>query len=313
MPPLEPAPPDDASEGVLADDLLAWRRSLLGQGGRAEDLDWLLDLAGGLSWGALQVLRLHPQRPVRLRCSAATIEDLWQRHLGSHVPLQYLVGRCPWRDQELRVAPGVLIPRQETELLPDLAVRLIGADPPPRLWADLGTGSGCLALALALAFPEAPGLAVDSSADALIQAEANLRAHGLLPRVRLVHSDWWQALDFCQGQLDLVVANPPYIPSAMVDALDPVVRLHEPRQALDGGPDGLAALRALVAGAPRALAPGGLLLLEHHHDQSASVLALLAEAGLVDRRWHPDLEGVRRFASARRPPATMGSAVSASA
>jgi release factor glutamine methyltransferase len=294
---------------LSAEALLVWRRGLLGEGGQPADLDWLLDLAGGLAWPKLQALRLHPDRPVSLTCSLAHLEDLWRCHLAAQVPLQYLVGRCPWRDLELRVAPGVLIPRQETEHLPDLAVALRRSPAAePRLWADLGTGSGCLALALASAFPRSLGLAVDVSADALAQAEVNLRPYSGLARVRLLRSDWWQHLSPWWGQLDLVVSNPPYIPSAAVDALDPVVRLHEPRLALDGGPDGLAALRQVVAGAPQALAPDGLLLLEHHHDQSAVVLALLNAAGLVEVCAHPDLEGVPRFASARRPAATMAPA-----
>jgi release factor glutamine methyltransferase len=103
-----------------------------------------------------------------------------------------------------------------------------------------------------------------------------------------------------------VVANPPYIPSAAIDQLDPVVRDHEPRLALDGGPDGLGALRAIIAGAGRALAPGGVLLLEHQYDQSGAVLDLLAGAGLEQGTAHRDLEGVWRFASARRPSAGAG-------
>jgi release factor glutamine methyltransferase len=105
---------------------------------------------------------------------------------------------------------------------------------------------------------------------------------------------WW-------GRLELVLANPPYIPTGELAHLDPLVRDHEPTLALDGGPDGLAAIRSLVAGAFVALAPGGLLLLEHHHDQSPAVLALLQEAGLEQVRSHRDLEGVFRFAAARRP------------
>jgi release factor glutamine methyltransferase len=303
------SPAPGSSRTLTAEELLAWRRDLLAEGGRPADLDWLLDLGGGLPWRELQALRLNPDRPVALSCSQAHIEDLWQRHLAADVPLQYLVGRCPWRDLELQVAQGVLIPRQETEHLPDLAQALCRAPAAsPRLWADLGTGSGCLALALALAFPLSHGLAVDVSAAALAQAEANLRPHGALSRVQLVQSDWWQGLASWFGKLDLVLANPPYIPSATVDELDPVVRLHEPRLALDGGADGLGALRQVVAGAPSGLAPGGLLLLEHHHDQSEAVIALLASAGLVEITAHRDLEGVARFASARRPLATMAAA-----
>ncbi len=299
--------------------LLAWRRRLLDQGGCSSDLDWLLDLAGGLRWSALQRLRLDPGASIGLQRSLATLEAMWCRHRQTAEPLQYLVGLCPWRDMELTVAPGVLIPRQETDLLVDLALSSLppelldnlqsgaGVDAPagepeptPLLWADLGTGSGCVALALARALPRARGLAVDCSDQALAQARHNLTRFGLEGIVKLIEGDWWAGLEPWWGQIDLAVANPPYIPSALIAGLAPVVRDHEPRLALDGGVDGLEAIRAITAGATRALAPGGVLLLEHHHDQSAAVLELLNQAGLVSASAHADLEGTLRFARAFR-------------
>ncbi len=302
MPATAPTP---ARHPLTGARLLAWRSALLAGGGHPADLDWLLDLEGGVPWRQLQQLRLEPGRPVSLRCSLARLSRLWHRHRHGHEPLQYLVGVCPWRDLELAVAPGVLIPRQETELLPDLA-RAAFADglppaPAPRRWADLGTGSGCLALALALAWPHSHGHAVDCSPEALAQAAANLERAGLGERVTLALGSWWDPLPADGDGLDLVVSNPPYIPSALVDRLDPVVRLHEPRLALDGGPDGLAAIRAIAAGAPRFLAPGGWLLLEHHHDQAGAVRHLLASVGLEAVGSLRDLEGRERFARARRP------------
>lgn len=282
-----------------ARDLLSWRSRCLARGGRGADFDWLLDLAGGLPWAELQRLRLDPGRPVTLACPVASLEALWRRHLGSGEPLQYLVGLCPWRDLELRVAPGVLIPRQDTELLVELALDLAPA--PPTLWADLGTGSGCLAAALAGLWPASSGLAVDLSPEALQQAATNLEALGAAPRVRLMEGHWWDPLQPWWGRLDLVVANPPYIPTAVWAGLDPGVRDHEPRLALDGGPDGVGSIRAIALGAGQSLAPGGALVLEHHHDQSATVLQLLRQVGLQQVRAHRDLEGVLRFASARRP------------
>ena len=287
-----------------ASDLLAWRRELLAStGGARADLDWLLDLGGGLHWPELQALHLHPHRMVWLLQPLARLEDLWRRHRRTAEPLQYLVGRCPWRDLELQVGPGVLIPRQETELLVDLALALA----PPTSggvglrWADLGTGCGALAVALARALTAGRGLAVDASDEALTFAALNRTAAGVEERFTLMRSDWWQALKPWSGELDLVVANPPYIPTITMEDLDPVVRDHEPRRALDGGSDGLVALRIICAGAAQALAPGGVLLLEHHHDQSQSVGLLLEMAGLEDVRAHRDLEGVLRFASGRQP------------
>jgi release factor glutamine methyltransferase len=279
-------------------ELLAWRRRQLGLGGHAADLDWLLDLAGGVGWQRLQALRLQPGQALQLQRPLADLEALWARHLVTQEPLQYLVGRCPWRDLELAVAPGVLIPRAETELLVELA-RQCCPDQPPRNWADLGTGSSCLAVALARLWPSSRGVAVDLSPQALALAGVNLAAQGLLDRVTLLHGSWWEPLAHQAGRLDLVVANPPYIPTAVWRDLEPVVRDHEPVLALDGGADGLDAVCLIAAGAAQHLAPGGWLLLEHHHDQSPAVLALLEEALLVDACAHPDLEGTLRFAAAR--------------
>lgn len=299
------APPAPGPEAltVTGADLLEWRRRLRAQGGAAADLDWLLDLGGGLSWSQLQSLWCHPQATIRLDHPLEALEALWRRHLSTQEPLQYLVGRCPWRDLELPVAPGVLIPRQETELLVDLALELRRPGRPIACWADLGTGSGCLAIALARSLPTSRGFAVEASSLAQAQAGANLARWDLQRQVTLLAGDWWQPLQPWWGGLDLVVSNPPYIPSATLAGLEPVVRDHEPRLALDGGPDGLTALRLIVAGALQALAPGGLLLLEHHHDQSGAVGELLRAAGLERLAAHADLEGRARFASAWRPGA----------
>ncbi|MEB3234478.1 MAG: HemK/PrmC family methyltransferase, partial [Cyanobacteriota bacterium] len=273
------------AEVLPAQELLAWRRRLQLQcPGTASELDWLLDLGGGLGWQALQQLLLDPQRPVALQRSLAELEALWHQHRQEQTPLQYLLGICPWRDLQLQVAPGVLIPRAETELLVELAVQL--PEHPPTLWADLGSGSGALAVALARAWPHSRGLAVELSDAARHQAEANLQAAGVAAQVQLQAGSWWQPLEPWWGQLQLVVANPPYIPTPVWQSLEPGVREHEPRLALDGGADGLTAIRSIAAGAAAALAPGGWFLLEHHFDQSDAVAALLAAAGLVQLDRH---------------------------
>jgi len=281
-------------------ELLSWRHALLAQGGRPADLDWLLDLAGGVGWHELQALRLHPGRTLKLRRLLFELQVLWGRHLATQEPLQYLAGVCPWRDLELTVAPGVLIPRPETEQLVELARRCFPVASPGR-WADLGTGSGCLAIALARLWPSSRGIATDVSPQALAQARSNVAAHGLAERLLLREGRWWEPLAAWAGSLELVVANPPYIPTAVWRGLEPLVREHEPALGLDGGPDGLGAIRAVIAGAAGHLAPGGWLLLEHHHDQSPAVQALLAQSGLVELGAHPDLEGTMRFAAARAP------------
>lgn len=107
-----------------AEELLTWRRGQLQQGGSQADFDWLLEFAGGLGWSQLQRLRLDPGQPVSLRCGLGELEALWSQHLEAATPLQYLVGIAPWRDFELAVGPGVLIPRQETELLIEIGQAL---------------------------------------------------------------------------------------------------------------------------------------------------------------------------------------------
>ena len=284
-------------------ELQLWRREqLLGQQDQAAALDWLLELEAGLLWRELQASYLHPEAPLQLDCSLQRLEQIWQQHCQQQVPLQHLVGRCPWRDVELEVSPAVLIPRQETELLVELAMGCFEASDAPQRWADLGTGSGCLAVALARHWPSSCGWAVDCSREALAVARRNAAALGLLQgaAVQWCEGLWWQPLQPLAGQLDLVVSNPPYIPSAVVDGLEPVVRDHEPRLALDGGSDGLDALRLIIEAAPQMLAPGGWLVLEHHHDQAAAVDQLLGAAGLQERRQERDLEGQLRFAVARR-------------
>ena len=291
------------SKTLAGTDVLQWRRQQLARGGTAADLDWLLDLAGGVRWTSLQRLLLDPTRTVALEQSLEALSQLWERHLHGNVPLQHLVGLCPWRDLLLESSPAALIPRQETEVLVDLALGQFNATPPAR-WADLGTGSGAIAVALARAWPTSPGYGVDLSPDALRLAERNLERCAPHHNCSLLFGSWWIPLKRWWGSLDLVVSNPPYIPGAVVDGLEAVVRNHEPQIALLGGADGLDAIRAVVNGAPTGLSPGGWLLLEHHHDQSAQVTRLLRDAGLVDVSAVADLEGTLRFALARKPAAS---------
>lgn len=284
-------------------ELLCWRRRLLQAGGRAVDLDWLLDLGGGLRWKDLQRVQLDPTSvQVKLTCSLDHLEKLWRQHRDQQIPLQHLIGRCPWRDVELHVSSAALIPRQETELLIDLAIERAGdrLGNLPGRWADLGTGSGALAVALARQWPAWHGHAVDCSAAALKLARRNLEDWATHANWHLHQGSWWAPLRPWWGSLDLVVSNPPYIPAAVVDQLDPVVRDHEPRLALDGGPDGLDCCRLLVLGSAEALAPGGWLLIEHHHDQSQAVLDLMTTTGLKDVHAAHDLQGITRFAVGRR-------------
>ncbi len=215
-------------------------------------------------------------------------------------PVAYLVGYREFYGREFAVSPEVLIPRPETELLVDLALaQKVGAGDtasvPTRI-LDLGTGSGCVAVTLALEMPSAQISAVDASDAALNVARRN--AERLKARLRLLQSDWFDRL--ADEKFDLIVANPPYVAEAdpHLDAGD---LRHEPRLALASGADGLDAIRRIVAAAPQHLSPGGQLWLEHGYDQADAVHELLAAAGLRDIQQHRDVAGTVRVSGGRLP------------
>ncbi len=203
-------------------------------------------------------------------------------------PVAHLTGTREFYGRSFQVSPDVLIPRPDTELLVDLALARI---PPDRAMEvlDLGTGSGCIAITLALERPRAHITAVDRSAAAL--AVARLNASLLNARVELLDSDWFAAL--AGRRFDLIVGNPPYIAAADPHLTRGDVR-HEPLSALAAGTDGLEDLRKLAAAAGTHLQPGGTLLLEHGYDQADAVLALLQAAGFRHAQSWPDLSGIRR-------------------
>ena len=138
-------------KSISGDTFLQWRKKMILKGGRAVDFDWLLDVAAGVSWSKLQNIILNPEQCFPLEIPTEEIEIIWESHLHDQTPLQYLISKCPWRDIELEVSAEALIPRQETEFLIDFALKKVN-DINFGRWADLGTGSGPLAVSLAKPF-----------------------------------------------------------------------------------------------------------------------------------------------------------------
>jgi len=215
---------------------------------------------------------------------------------ASGEPLAYLFGQKEFHGLMLQVDPRVLVPRPDTETLVDWALELLAtqlqAVAAPRV-VDLGTGSGAIALAVKHAAPYARVEAVDASDEALAVAGSNARRLGL--DVAFSAGHWWQSLG--SRRFELALSNPPYIAEADEHL---VALVHEPALALVSGPEGLDAIRAIIAGAPAHLTPGGWLLLEHGHDQSEAVQALLAGADFVDIQYRRDLAGLVRCSGGRR-------------
>lgn len=224
--------------------------------------------------------------------AAARFRSLVALRVSGH-PVAYLVGVKEFYGLPLRVTPDVLIPRSETEELVEAALdRLPQGE--ARKVLDLGTGSGCVAVAIARQRPSAQVTAVDSSSPALVLARENAAALGVV--VEFLQSDWFAALG--RRRFDLIVANPPY-----VAADDPHLRQgdlrFEPRPALAAGADGLAHLRRIAGAAPKHLRPGGWLLLEHGYDQAEACRDLLRNAGFGELVFRADIAGLPRIAGGR--------------
>lgn len=220
------------------------------------------------------------------------------RRVAGHEPVQYVLGQTDFMGHLLRTDRRALIPRPETEELVAWVLDDAGlwALPHPAI-ADVGTGSGCIALALALARPRALCLALDISSDAVVLAGENFAALGLAERIGLAQGELADVVD--AASLDAIVANPPYIATADWERLPPHIREHEPRLALDGGPDGLAVIEPLVQDAAMALKPDGRLYLEIGAGQMAAVKDLLRAAGFERVEGRRDLAGHERMVCGR--------------
>jgi len=244
-------------------------------------------------------LYLEFERPL----SPAEVDALRElvRRRGQREPLQYILGRAAFCGRELEVNRHVLIPRPETEQLAERGWTWLRQRPAPRRVLDVGTGSGCLAIALVEHCPDTRCVAVDASPEALAVARRNVAAAGLSDRIELVQSHGLSAVP-AEPRFDLVISNPPYIPTGALTTLQPEVRDYEPRLALDGGPDGLEAFRWLASEARSRILPDGLLLVECGDGQAEAVSALFQEYGWKVTGKHSDYAGKPRFVEARPGP-----------
>jgi release factor glutamine methyltransferase len=250
-------------------------------------------IATALGLSAAEVFA-HPERSLATaehQRIAAMLDRMLTRE-----PLTRILGRREFWGLEFSLSADTLDPRPETETV----VEAVLARRPDRCLAyrilDLGTGTGCLLLALLAEFPKASGLGIDIAPGAVVTARHNAEALGLGDRVRFVVGDWSAAL---AGRFDIVVANPPYIASGAIPDLPPEVRAYDPHRALDGGADGLTAYPVISAALPRLLPPDGLFAAEIGANQAKAVTELLAGAGLAVETVVPDLAGLPRCVVAR--------------
>jgi release factor glutamine methyltransferase len=240
---------------------------------------------------------MREARLLQRQAADETAFDAMIARRAAREPVSYILGRREFWSLDFAVTPACLDPRPDSETV----VEAVLAKLPDRnrAWRilDLGTGSGCLLLALLSELPNATGVGLDVSPEALGVALGNAHRLGLGNRARFMERDWARGLD---GEFDVIVANPPYIPSAEIETLAPEIARYEPRRALDGGKDGLDAYRAIIPNLGRALAPGGFAALEIGATQAERVGRLAREAGFA-AECRPDLAGRDRCLIVTRP------------
>jgi len=214
-------------------------------------------------------------------------------------PMAYILGEREFWGLPFKVSPAVLVPRPDSETVIEAAVALLADCDRPWRILDLGLGSGCLLLTLLREFPAARGVGLEASEPALAIARDNAASLGVAGRTELVSGDWLQPgwADRLGGTFDLLVSNPPYIEAEAVPGLMPEVSRFEPKLALDGGPDGLAAYRAIAAEARRLVVPGGRLLLEGGEGQASEIYRIFQSTGFVPEAPWKDLGGIDRVVS----------------
>jgi len=280
-------------------EFLFWKKTQLSKGGDHQSFALLLDSIGGISNSDLNLSRINSGDNLYLRKNLDFLESIWKDHLLNSTPIQYLCGTTFWRDLKLKVTDKVLIPRPETELIVDIVFKIFGKKSQKLLFAELGTGSGAISIALALAYPFSEGVATDIDQDALEIATKNYINSSKQSNLKFYCGNWWSPLESFKGKLDLAISNPPYIPRDTYEKLPKEVKNFEPKVALLGGEDGLKHIREIIHKAPLFLKENGWLILENHFDQSEKVKQLLIKNKFTSIKIVKDLSGIGRFTIGR--------------
>jgi release factor glutamine methyltransferase len=292
-------PPPRKDEGIVggtrAQALRNLRQTLLQAGFETAALDARLLVLAALRIPAAELIT-RPDLPLTAP-EADILADFARRRLA-HEPVARIVGEREFWGLPFGLSPETLVPRPDTETVVETALGLVPDRAAPLRIADFGTGSGCLLVALLHELPNAAGLGIDLSFEALVTARRNAWANGVGARARFALSRWAEGVS---GPFDLIVSNPPYIASPVIPGLDPEVRDHDPLLALDGGPDGLEPYRIILGEAGRLLAPGGLLVVEIGYDQAQDVKDLAGAHGLEILKVAHDLSGSPRCVALKRP------------
>jgi len=284
---------------ISLEEFLIWKKKQLSKGGDQQSFAVLLDCIGGISASDLNLMSINLDGKLYLKKKLEFLESVWDDHLLKSCPIQYLCGITFWRDLKLKVSNKVLIPRPETELIVDIVFKIFRKKSEKLFFAELGTGSGAISIALALAYPLSEGAATDIDQDALEIATKNYINSSKQSNLKFYCGNWWSPLENFKGKLDLAISNPPYIPKDTYEKLPKEVKDFEPKVALLGGEDGLKHIREIIQEAPLFLKENGWLILENHFDQSEQVKQLFIQSNFKSVEIVNDLSGVGRFTIGR--------------
>ena len=284
---------------ISVEEFLFWKKKQLSKGGDQQSFAVLLDCIGGISTSDLNLKSINPRENLHLKKNLEFLESVWDDHLLKSCPIQYLCGIAFWRDLKLKVTNKVLIPRPETELIVDIVFKIFQEKSKKLFFAELGTGSGAISIALALAYPLSKGVATDIDQNALEIAKKNYINSSKQSNLKFYCGDWWSPLASLKGKIDFAISNPPYIPRDTYEKLPKEVKNYEPKVALLGGEDGLKHIREIIQKAPLFLKEKGWLILENHFDQSQKVKRLLIENKFTSIEILKDLAGIGRFTIGR--------------
>jgi len=284
---------------VSSEKLLLWIQNINTTEEDRDSLYLLIDLLGGISRSEINSLKIKPQKIINMKVSLDALNNSWNEFIQNKKPIQYLSGSCYWRDLTLEVNKNVLIPRVETEQITDIALNLISDSKKELLIADLGTGSGAIAISLALKNFLWTVLATDIEQNAIKLAGNNFKKYSNTNNLKLFCGRWWQPLKKYARKIDIAISNPPYIPLKVYKNLPISVKNHEPQIALNGGDDGLLHIKEIIKEAPKYLKKDGWLLLENHFDQAQKVKTLMLHYGFESIEIVKDLYGIGRFTIGR--------------
>ncbi len=284
---------------ISAEKFSLWKKKQISKGGDNNSLNLLIDSLAGLSNKELNLLKIKSEENLNLKLNLDILEFFWDKHLSTSIPIQYLSGISFWRDLKLEVSNKVLIPRPETELIIEIIAGILKNKEETINFVDLGTGSGAIGIALALANPNWNGIATDIDKNAIDIASRNFGNHSDQSNLKFYNGNWWDPLANYKGEIDLAVANPPYIPQDTYEVLPMEVKNFEPKNALLGGKEGLDHINEIVQKAPIYLKHKGWLLIENHFDQGDRVKQLFLENRFTSVKVLKDFSGIGRFTIGR--------------